>query len=188
MPPRCLNARIRGRHLLLRFVSRPGCTGERAQPSWSGRGEAHLGLDWCAARCRDAADHLLADEAALRKAMGLTDEDRLLGAIPLSHSYGFTTLVLSALVRGSTLVIPAERGPFSSLAAARELGATVFPTVPAYIQALLNLSPPPAWPSSIRLVISAGAFLSRVQRRISGDLWTTGPFVLRIERVWRHLL
>ncbi len=107
-----------------------------------------------------SADHLLADEAALREAMGLTDEDRLLGAIPLSHSYGFTTLVLSALVRGSTLVIPAERGPFSPLAAARELGATVFPTVPAYIQALLNLSPPPAWPSSIRLVISAGAFLS----------------------------
>ena len=106
-----------------------------------------------------SAEHLLADEAALSRTMGLRDDDRLLGAIPFSHSYGFTTLALSALVRGFTLVIPADRGPFSPLAAARELGATVFPTVPAYIQALLKLSPPPAWPTSIRLVISAGALL-----------------------------
>jgi long-chain acyl-CoA synthetase len=106
------------------------------------------------------ADHLLADEAALRSTMRLHDADRLLSAIPFSHSYGFTTLVLSALVRGTMLVMPAEGGPFSSLIAARDLDATVFPTVPAYIQALLNLSPPPPWPSSIRLVISAGAFLS----------------------------
>jgi long-chain acyl-CoA synthetase len=104
-------------------------------------------------------EHLLADEAALTRTMGLRDDDRLLGAVSLSHSYGFTTLALSALVRGLTLVIPADRGPFSSLAAARDLSATVFPTVPAYIEALLKLSAPPAWPSGIRLVISAGAFL-----------------------------
>jgi acyl-coenzyme A synthetase/AMP-(fatty) acid ligase len=102
-------------------------------------------------------EHLLADEAALARTMGLRGDDRLLAAIPLSHSYGFTTLALSALARGLTLVFPADRGPFSSLAAARDLGATVFPTVPAYIQALLKLAPPPAWPEGIRLVISAGA-------------------------------
>ena len=33
--------------------------------------------------------------------------------------------------------------------------------MPAYIQALLRLSPPPDWPASIRLVISAGALLPR---------------------------
>ena len=107
------------------------------------------------------AEHVLADEAALFATMGLRDDDRLLGAVPFSHSYGFTTLALSALVRGLTLVIPADRGPFSLLSAARDLGATVFPTVPAYIQALLRLSPPPDWPASIRLVISAGALLPR---------------------------
>ena len=106
------------------------------------------------------ADQLLADEAALHRTMGLSDNDRLLGAIPFSHSYGFTTLVMSALVRGTTLVITTGRGPFAPLIAARDLGATVFPSVPAYIKALLNLSPPPPWPSSVRLVISAGAFLS----------------------------
>jgi long-chain acyl-CoA synthetase len=102
-------------------------------------------------------EHVLADEAALASTMGLSGDDRLLAAIPLSHSYGFTTLAVSALTRGLTLVFPADRGPFSPLATARDLGATVFPTVPAYIQALLKLAPPPAWPESIRLVISAGA-------------------------------
>ena len=61
------------------------------------------------------AEHVLADEAALFATMGLRDHDRLLGAVPFSHSYGFTTLALSALVRGLTLVIPADRGPFSLL-------------------------------------------------------------------------
>ena len=104
-------------------------------------------------------EHLLTDEDALNRTMGLRGEDRLWASVPLSHSYGFTTLALSALVRGLTLVIPADRGPFASLSAARNLGVTVFPTVPAYIQALLKLSVRPAWPRDIRLVISAGALL-----------------------------
>jgi long-chain acyl-CoA synthetase len=104
-------------------------------------------------------ESLLADEAALAAAMGFHDEDRLLSALPLSHSYGFTTLALSAMVRGLTLVLPSDSGPFAPLAAARELGATVFPTVPAYFQALLKMSQPPAWPDGLRLVISAGAVL-----------------------------
>ena len=105
-------------------------------------------------------EHLLTDEEALHRTMGLRGDDRLLASVPLSHSYGFTTLALSALVRGLTLVIPADQGrPFASLAAARDFGVTVFPTVPAYIQALLRLSSSPAWPGDIRLVISAGALL-----------------------------
>lgn len=105
-------------------------------------------------------EQLLADESALALTMGFRDDDRLVGALPLSHSYGFTTLALSALVRGLTLVLPSDQGPFASLVAARELGATVFPTVPAYIQSLLKMSRPPAWPGGLRLVISAGAVLS----------------------------
>jgi long-chain acyl-CoA synthetase len=106
-----------------------------------------------------STEALLADEDALARTMGFRHDDRLWGAVSLSHSYGFTTLALSALVRGLPLVIPADREPFASLAAARELGTTVFPTVPAYIQGLLKLSAPPSWPATIRLVISAGAIL-----------------------------
>lgn len=102
---------------------------------------------------------LLADEAALALSMGLRDDDRLLAPIPMSHSYGFTTVALSALVRGLALVLPGDDGPFAALAAARQLGATVFPTVPAYVQGLLKMSRPPAWPRVVRLVISAGAVL-----------------------------
>ncbi|MEO8678357.1 MAG: class I adenylate-forming enzyme family protein [Vicinamibacterales bacterium] len=104
-------------------------------------------------------EHLLADEGALALTMGFRDTDRLLGAVPLSHSYGFTTLALSSIVRGLTLVLPSDQGPFAQLDAARELGATIFPTVPAYFQALLKMSEPPAWPGTVRLVISAGAVL-----------------------------
>lgn len=101
---------------------------------------------------------LLADEAALYASMALRPSDRLLASIPMSHSYGLTTLSLSALVRGLTLVLPAEDGgPFAALSAAGALGATVFPTGPAYIQSLLRVSQRPAWPSTLRLVISAGA-------------------------------
>jgi len=105
------------------------------------------------------AETLLVDEAALAQTMGFCDDDRLLAAIPMSHSYGFTTLALSALVRGLTLVLPADPSPFAPLSAALQLGATVFPTVPAWLQGLLRMSQPPAWPRVIRLVISAGAIL-----------------------------
>ncbi len=105
------------------------------------------------------AEQLLADEAALASTMGFTDRDRLLAMVPMSHSYGFTTLVLSALVRGLPLIVPADAGPLSPIEAARLSAATIFPTVPAYIQALLRLSTPPAWPASVRRVITAGAVL-----------------------------
>lgn len=105
------------------------------------------------------AQSLMADESALFETMGLCENDRLLAALPLSHSYGLTTLVLSSLVRGLTLVLPEGQGPFAALSAARQLEATVFPTVPAYIQALLKMSQPPALPGVVRLVMSAGAML-----------------------------
>ena len=103
---------------------------------------------------------LLADEEALALAMGLRDGDRLLAAIPMSHSYGFTTLALSALIRGLTLVLPEDQSPFAPLAAAHDLRASVFPTVPAWLGGLVRISQPPPWPGVIRLVISAGAVLS----------------------------
>ncbi len=104
-------------------------------------------------------DALLADEEALTATMGLRADDRLWSTVPFSHSYGFTTLALSSLVRGLTLVVPPDQEPFAALAAAGTLGATVFPTVPAYIQALLRLPAPPPWPGSIRLVLAAGTLL-----------------------------
>jgi long-chain acyl-CoA synthetase len=89
--------------------------------------------------------------------MGLAAADRLLATIPMSHSYGLSSLALPALVRGALLVLPEGSDPFAPFSAAERCGATVFPTVPAYLQALLALSHPPPRPPALRLVLTAGA-------------------------------
>jgi long-chain acyl-CoA synthetase len=109
-----------------------------------------------------SSEALLADEAALAVTMGLAEEDRLLAAIPLSHSYGLSSLALPALVRGTVLATPEEAGVYDPLATAARTGATFFPTVPAYLDALARMSDPPPRPPSLRLVITAGAPLSAV--------------------------
>ena len=106
------------------------------------------------------AEALIADDAALAAAMGLRPDDRLLAAVPMSHSYGLSSLAMPALVRGTVLVLPDEAGVFGPFAAAASTGATVFPTSPAWVHALLGLSEPPPWPTSLRLVVTAGAPLA----------------------------
>ena len=103
---------------------------------------------------------LVADEAQLAAAMGLSGEDRHVGAIPFSHSYGFSSVVLPALIRGALAVVPDERSVMAPLAVARELEATFFPAVPAWLSAWVRLASPPALPPSIRLLTSAGAPLA----------------------------
>jgi acyl-CoA synthetase (AMP-forming)/AMP-acid ligase II len=100
---------------------------------------------------------LVADDAALAASMGFRPDDRLLAAVPLSHSYGLSSLLLPALMRGTPLILPEENDLLAPFAAAEAAGATVFPTVPAYVEALLGLSHPPPWPATLRLVITAGA-------------------------------
>ena len=104
-----------------------------------------------------APEALAADDDQLASSMGLRASDRFVAAIPWSHSYGLSSLVMPALRRGSLLVIPDDGGPWAALEAASSLAATVFPTVPVYLQTIASLAAPPAWPTSLRTVISAGA-------------------------------
>jgi long-chain acyl-CoA synthetase len=106
------------------------------------------------------AGALEADEEALYRTMGLAESDRYLAAIPLSHSYGLSSLAVPALRRGSPLVLPEDEGPFSTLLAAASCSATVFPTVPSYLDALAMQTAPPRLPDSLRLIVSAGAPLA----------------------------
>ena len=103
------------------------------------------------------AESLLADDRALTATMGIGPDDRLLATVPFSHSYGLSSLVVPALARGAALVLPGSDDPFAPLAAAALAGATVFPTVPAYLGALARLAEPAPLPPSLRLVMSAGA-------------------------------
>lgn len=114
--------------------------------------------------CR--TETLVADDAALARTMGLAltaeraREERILAAIPLSHSYGFSSVVLPALMRGSLLVLPEAGSPLGAMRAARWGEVSFLPTVPAYLHAIVRLRQPPPLPASLRRVITAGAPLS----------------------------
>lgn len=111
------------------------------------------------------AEALIADDANLTATMGIRPDDRLLTTIPLSHSYGLSSLSLPALLRGTLLVSPEAGTLFDPFVAAGHAGATIFPTVPAYLDALLRLSEPPPRPSTLRLVLTAGALLAPATAR-----------------------
>jgi acyl-coenzyme A synthetase/AMP-(fatty) acid ligase len=103
------------------------------------------------------SEALLADDAQLALSMALTGEERLLAAVPFAHSYGFSSLLLPALVRGSLVVVPDPGSPLAPLAAARALEATFFPTVPSFLGAWVRLTDPGPWPPTLARVIAAGA-------------------------------
>ncbi len=106
------------------------------------------------------AEALVADEQALWTTMGLRDSDRILGAIPMCHSYGMGSVVLPALLRGIPIVLPDPGHPFGALMAARAHDVTFLPTVPAFLHGLVRSRNLPPAPRSLRLVVSAGAPLS----------------------------
>jgi long-chain acyl-CoA synthetase len=118
-----------------------------------------------------SSEALLADDAALTATMGIRPDDRLLATIPLSHSYGLSSLALPALLRGTVLATPAEGKAYDPFATAARTGATVFPTVPAYLDALVRVGDPPERPPSLRLVLIAGGPLSAATSRRFHDLF-----------------
>lgn len=117
------------------------------------------------------AEAIVADDRALAATMGLVADDVILGAVPMSHSYGLSSVVLPALVRGSRVVVPDRGGPLAAMRAAAAAGVTFLPTVPAYLRALLKLSKPPAWPPTLRLLITAGAPLPPATARAVRELY-----------------
>ncbi|MEM8930997.1 MAG: class I adenylate-forming enzyme family protein [Acidobacteriota bacterium] len=114
---------------------------------------------------------LVADEAALTRSMELLDDERILAAIPMSHSYGLSSVVLPALVRRAVLVVPTGDNPFAPMVAARVHDVTFMPTVPAFLQVLVRMKSPPPAPRSLRRVISAGAPLASSTARRFRELY-----------------
>jgi long-chain acyl-CoA synthetase len=100
---------------------------------------------------------LLADAAQLERTMGIAAGDRVLAAVPMSFSYGVGSLLVPALARGRTLVLPDATHPLGFLRALRHGEPTVLPAVPALLRALLQGGA--RAPASLRLVVSAGAVL-----------------------------
>jgi long-chain acyl-CoA synthetase len=158
---RCPWARAAGDYHLDAVAPPPGRE-EGSPPAGTAVVKLSSGSTGAARGIATTMEALIADDAALTPTMGIRPADRLLATVPFSHSYGLSSLVLPALLRGTLLVLPESDGPFGPLAAAADAGATVFPTVPAYLAALNRLAEPPPLPPSLRLVMTAGALLPAV--------------------------
>jgi len=105
---------------------------------------------------RFSSEELLADCDQICETMGISDVDLNFGVIPISHSYGFSNLLLPLIARGVPMVVSCDRTPRAVLADLARTGATVFPGTPVFYQALCEMKNIPALPK-LRLCISAGA-------------------------------
>jgi long-chain acyl-CoA synthetase len=103
--------------------------------------------------------HLIADGARIIAAMGIGAGDTQLAVIPLSHAYGFGNLVMPLLLQGTAIVLRDSFVPSQVLVDAHGFHPRVFAGVPYMFNFLAANTPAVDWPSSLRLLISAGARL-----------------------------
>lgn len=86
-----------------------------------------------------------------------TKEDRILFAVPVSHTYGFGNFI-SAIKIGATIVVLGEFNRGKVLDLLEKESITVFPAVPVMLDILSKTFTPDTKDlSSLKLVISAGA-------------------------------
>src|SRR5437879_8168827 len=108
---------------------------------------------------RFGSQQLLADCNQICDSMGISDADLNFGVIPISHSYGFSNLLMPLIVRGVPMVVSRDRTPRAVLADLARTNATVFPGSAIFYQAFCDMHDVPAL-RQLRLCISAGPPLS----------------------------
>lgn len=100
---------------------------------------------------------MLADSRQICATMGIRPGDLNLAAIPLGHSYGLGNLVIPLLDQGTPMVCADSPLPNALAGVCERWKPTVFPAVPALLDALVRGDVHPAALASLRTVISAGA-------------------------------
>lgn len=95
-------------------------------------------------------------EALVAKTLHLDATDRVLGALPLSHSYGIRMTLLVPFFAGATTVFMPRFSAGRALTLCREHGVTWLPGVPTMFVAWANAAPD-APLSTLRWCMSAGA-------------------------------
>ena len=103
---------------------------------------------------------MLADGAHICAGMDIRTDDLNLGLIPWGHSYGLGNLVVPLLRQGTAILFGLAPLPHAIAAAVRRFQPTIFPAVPALLQALASSDIAAADFTSLRTVISAGAPLT----------------------------
>ena len=99
--------------------------------------------------------NLIADCANICATMGIAPGDVNLGAIPFSHSYGFSNLVVPLLVQGTAIVVSNDYLPQSIVDLANAHRCTVAPLIPMVFEHLTTSAHGSF--ESVRTFISAGA-------------------------------
>jgi long-chain acyl-CoA synthetase len=105
---------------------------------------------------RFRSEQLLADCNQICETMEISDVDLNFGVIPISHSYGFSNLLLPLISHGVPMVVSSDRTPRAILGDLARTNATVFPGMPVFYHAFCEINDAPALPN-LRLCISAGA-------------------------------
>ena len=103
---------------------------------------------------------LVADTTQIVAGMGIQPRDTQVAAIPLSHAYGLSVLLMPLLLQGTAIVLRESFVPQQFSSDAEQFGANSFPGVPFMFQHFLS-NPPDVWPAGIRRIMSAGARLPR---------------------------
>ncbi len=91
-----------------------------------------------------------------RRALGMTADDRLLAAVPVSHSYGIDHAMLAAPLAGAAVEL---HGGFDAEAVARRLtdgDVTLMPGVPFMFEAVASDAVAPSADTGLRHAYSAG--------------------------------
>jgi long-chain acyl-CoA synthetase len=102
-------------------------------------------------------DNLIADARNICSTMDIRPADINLGAIPFSHSYGFSNLVTPLLIQGTAVVVSNEYLPLSLIGLANRHRCTVAPLIPMVFEHLASLPPDDGVFETVRTFISAGA-------------------------------
>ena len=99
--------------------------------------------------------NLVADCTNICVTMGIEPDDINLGAIPFSHSYGFSNLVMPLLVQGTPVVVSNDYLPQSLVELANAHRCTVAPLIPMVFEHLATAAHGSF--ETVRTFISAGA-------------------------------
>ena len=109
--------------------------------------------------------NLLADCTSICTSMDIRPDDVNFGAIPMSHSYGFSNLVMPLFVQGTPVVISNQYLPQSVIDLCNRYACTVVPLIPMVFEHLSNLPHEDGTFATARTFLSAGAPLAATTSR-----------------------
>jgi long-chain acyl-CoA synthetase len=95
-------------------------------------------------------------KALVEQTLNLTEDDRVLGTLPLTHSYGLRTTLLAPFFAGASTVFVPKFSPTRTLELCTTHRITWLPAVPTMFVAWANEQSKPT-PPALRWCLSAGA-------------------------------